>query len=193
MNPESPSPAQPTKKSIVPIVIAIVIILAIVAGVYHYKKSGTSSGMKESGTWKTYHQTAVGMDLSYPSDWILVDNLTPTSCCLFILNYTETATSTTNGVDNTKIQIGYYNKSVFDPFKISSTTETKIGDNTTYVGKGNGVPVYIIPRNDNEGAGIAIFTPLGNQQKAADIATRIIASIKFVTPQSATSTKTSVK
>lgn len=159
----------------------IVIIIAIV--IY---------ALNSSSQLTSYHQKAYGFDIKYPSTWQIQDSLTPTSCCLFIVNV-QVATTTAPNASGTpittvtekepiRIQIGYYYKTAtYDPFSMATTTKLTLGNNTAYTGTSKGTPFYLIPMSTQDGIGAAIFTSFDNTDATGTRATveDILSSIKF--------------
>ena len=151
-------------------------------------------------SWVTYTETDYGIQLKYPKDWEIVDNLTPKSCCLFIVKYNISTTTAINAsgtpmtkvtaTERIKLQIGPYDISTYNPFKVASTTKVHIGDNDLYTGLYNGINFYILPQSPTRGIGIAMFAYPETPEEARVTALQVISTIKLV-PPTATSTATS--
>ena len=155
----------PRKIKIVPAAILIVAVLVVVAGWYVFHSNAKAL--------VSYHQKAYGFDIKYPQGWVIQDDLSSKTCCLFIVNVSVSTTTTQNASgtplitvtakEPIKIQIGYYYKPAgFDPFKMATSTVIALGKNTAYTGISSGTPFYLIPLSSLDGIGAAVFTSLEN-------------------------------
>jgi len=185
-----------TKIVLVVIVIVVILLLAVGVAVHYQVRNGPVA-------WQTYTESDFSFQVSYPPAWVLSDQLTAKTCCLFLSAVTvstttapavastsgaATSTTTVTAHERVKLQFGYYNKKVSDPFQEASTTQVSIGGTRFYSGVANGVTFYLLPRNDTEGVGVAVF-PDSAVETAADKADaeKVISSIKLFAP-AATST-----
>lgn len=169
--------------------------------------------------WQTYTEEDFGFSIQYPSDWVMRDDLTTETCCLFVAHWTTStstmpATTTEMAKDATttpmktvvtqkelvKLQIGYYDRSISDPFQAATTTPVKLNGKTYYTGITSNGQYYLLPRNDNEGVGLALFRYTETPEADLVTAEKVIGSITLLkkpasaviatsTPKTATSTK----
>ncbi len=181
-------PNQSSKKYLA---IGIILVILIAIGAYAAMHGGAPQPGPTVDTtgWTPYHQEQFALNIKVPPGWHAIDNLTSLTCCLFLLNYDETASSTyKDAPGRIKLQFGYYNRANLDPFKLGSTTQIRLGANMLYKGVGGSIPFYILPRTESEGFGIAVFT--GTTAQAAEIKTAedIVSTAELLTPAESTST-----
>lgn len=168
--------------------IAIIVIAIIAVLYYNYRPSTQKSGRADADGWKTYERKDFGFSFRYPASWGLNDGLSRTQCCIFLNNYVEkpsassTATTTTTILTSlVKVQFGYYDVAIFDPFKEASSSLITIGNNAFYYGLAKGTPFYILPRSATEGLGIAVFYAPEATSSAEETMNKILSSVK-ITP-----------
>lgn len=172
------------------ILIGIVIVLIAGGGAYAWNRHVRTAG------WKSYTQKEFGLQLKYPEAWYLYDSLSKYSCCLSVENYDElNATSTAQkGDQKIKIQFGYYDKDISDPYEMASTTPVALGSNTFYTGMSEGTRFFLLPRDQKKGIGVAVFSSLVTSTSTPQIVMDIISTLKLVAlppqPSAATSTAT---
>lgn len=163
------------------IVAAIVVIAAIaVIAVNVYRH------MPKPVPWKTYTQEAYGFTVSYPSNWIVIDQLsTSTTCCLFVDHWMQTASGTQELM---KIQFGPYTRAVKDdPF--ASTTVVTLNGKEFHMGvAGPALQFYMLPRTDMTGIGAGVFSFIETPAGDRDIAKKVVGSVEFVATTTATTT-----
>ncbi|MDB5238846.1 MAG: hypothetical protein JWO00_181 [Candidatus Parcubacteria bacterium] len=180
-------PTQSKKKNIVIALVVLFIIAAI--GVLYTRHADDATA-----SWKPYTNDEFGITVKAPPGWHLIDSLSPiTPCCLFLLNYEESATTTYKNPGNMKIQIGYYIIPGFDPFKLGSTTKKTLGKNVVYTGTAASTPFYILPRTEKEGFGLSVISLPDSSAKASQIAEKILetAVVKSFDSMVGTTTATS--
>lgn len=195
-----------TKKNTGLFIAAVCVIVII--GALVWANHAPASPFTENNS-ATYVQKEFGFSVQYPSDWIRQDNLTANTCCLFIAHWltsTSTVQATSTGAKNAtstgtktvvtekqlvKLQIGYYDRAEQDPFKAASTTPVTLNGKTFYTADLGAESVYLLPRNDNEGVGIALFRYAETSEEDMSIAKKIIGSITLLNKPVATSTPAS--
>jgi len=176
-----------TKKSrIIALVIVVLLIVAVVLGMVH-KKSVTPLFVEKDGM-KTYTEKDFGFTVTFPSDWVLEDQLTGERCCLFIAHI-ETSTSTAPNASGTpvetitqreliKLQIGNYDRRILDPFA-TSTRSITLGGKTFHAGYTSTGEYFLLPRDEYTGIGAAEFRYTDTPPADIVTAQKIVGSITF--------------
>lgn len=176
----------------------IIIVILVVIGVYSFTNRQAVS--------ESYTEEDFDFVIDIPSDWVYRDDLTVGKCCLFVAYWTTSTTTALNAsgtpqekvtvTERVKLQIGYYYKSVDDPFKSASTTKVTLGKNEFFKGNSQGVEFYLLPRNDEEGLGVALFSYIETTEEEKEAARNVIGTIELLphdAPATATSTATTTK
>ncbi len=184
--------------------IAAIVILLASLGTLSKKSPASTPAPASSSAWQSYTEDDYDFSLSLPKNWIYQDSLTKKACCLFVAyweNSTTTSMATTSLSTSTpipvekvtsrefiKLQIGGYDRKVQDPFKAGTTTKMRIGEYDWYVGSSGALTFYLLPRNDNEGLGVAQFIYTETTKEQIETAKKIISTIKLLPMTDATST-----
>ncbi len=158
-------------------------------------KENPTVSMIGTTTYATYTEDDYGFQVTYPTSWAFSDRLksdgtTKENCCVFIADGVTSTTTGTNSdgqaytsvsvQDHVQLQIGSYDRSKNDPFKSATTTKVKIGAYDWYVATVNGSKIFLLPRNDNEGLGVAEFDYTNKYPEHIKIAAEIISTIKLL-------------
>ena len=158
--------------------IVAVIVIIIVGFMVYQRHPSVPEG------WKTYTENDFGFEISYPSDWILQDNLTQGTCCLFVAHWVTStstvSTTTTTATEYIKLQVGYYDAAIQDPFKAGTTTQVVIGGTKFYRGVTPNGYYYLLPRSAKTGVGIAEFRYLETPAADVAIAEKIIGTLRLL-------------
>lgn len=175
------------------IIAGIIIVVVIVVGVVISRGDASKS-------WTTYTESDYDFKVSFPSNWVYRDDLTPTSCCLFVAHWVYSTTTTQNAsgtpvvseksTELIKLQIGYYDRRVVDPFKAATTSPVTLNGKTFYTGTTGAETFYLLPRDENQGVGAAIFPYIETPEADRETARKIIGSITLLTMPATTTTAT---
>lgn len=156
-------------RATVTIAAIVIIVAALIVNVYRH--------MPKPVPWKSYTQKAYGFTVSYPSNWVVIDQLsTSTTCCLFVDHWLQTASGTQELM---KIQFGPYLRTAKeDPF--ASTTVVTLGGKQFHMGSaGPALQFYMLPRTDTTGIGAGVFSFIETPASDHDIAKRVIGSLEL--------------
>ncbi|MCX6715700.1 MAG: hypothetical protein NT077_01630 [Candidatus Taylorbacteria bacterium] len=186
------------------ILIIVLVLAVIVVGAILYTRNKKPNGpVVEPVVMKTYVEQDLRFQVTYPSDWNLSDELSTSSpCCLFIeswkkkttfpVNASGTPVETITATVNARIQVGSYDRKVYDPFKAATTTKLTLGGNEFYKGiTSNGMEFYLMPRTENTGVGAAIYFYPETPEKYKPTARDIVSTIKLL-PQNSRASSTPV-
>lgn len=189
---------------VIPLIIAVIAVLAIGGGIYYSKNrtessttnniSGSNpdiqiqSALNETSEWQTYTSTRFGFSFKYPPNWYVNDNLGVNS--LSVGNYSYPPSNDRTPEDFIGIQFQYHTKTASESLRDIASRPSELGgfvpkvESVTIAGfnaiKSNeiGDGVYYLPKSQTEY--MIVLGPLrGLNKSAGKIIDRILSTFKF--------------